>query len=274
MIPSDSELIRGSLGESKDMRSIVLGFAVLLLVHGAALAAEPQTVAIEAADGFELAASYWQGEDGMGAVLLLHQCNTSRVMYERLGSALGERGFYTLSLDSRGFGESLTEAGSILALRESATSREDYFAQAGPIRAHWPSDMDAALDFLRAASGAATADIVLVGASCGGVEDVGLVDRNDPFAGLVLFSSAIGLEGEAILSAHPELPVLFVGSESDGAGRDNSVSDMYPRAFANAANPQTALHLYKGDVHGFPLFDADPALLPLMTNWIAHKLDR
>ncbi len=254
------------------MRTLLLAISALLLMQVGALAAEPQTVSIEAEDGFELTATYWPGVSGAGAVLLLHQCNATRAMYERLGDLLSEHGLHVLSLDSRGYGESLTEAGSIASLRETAASRDEYFAQIRPIRAHWPSDVDATLAFLQDRAGAANGETVLAGASCGGVEAVELVGRSEAFAGLVLFSSGIGRDREAILVAHSELPVLFVGSEDDGAGIENRVADTFPRAFADNENPETALLFYKGDAHGYPLFDEHPALLPMMSNWIVDRL--
>jgi len=251
------------------MRSFFLGAIALVVGTAVAVANEPISITLTAEDGFELAASRWQGEPGAGGVLLLHQCNSTRAMYDDLGTDLSDRGFHVLSLDFRGFGDSTTEEVSASYIRQTATSRENYFERFNLIQAHWPSDVNLALSHFREISNVATSDIVLVGASCGGNSVLGLVANLEPFAGAVLFSALITPDGEATIEAHPELPILMIGAEEDASA---DVMTTYPRVFANAPNPETTLVFYKGGLHGEALFEPHPTLRPLMVDWIAAHL--
>ena len=256
------------------MKSAFFAAAALVFLQACAQASEPQAVSIDGADGFVLTGTYWageaNGEASAGAVLLLHQCNADRTMYDDLGQGLSDRGLHVLSVDARGFGDSTTDTVSAAVIRANATSRENYFENLNLIQAHWPSDVDAVLAMLRENSNAMTEDIVLVGASCGGGQALGLVDRNDDFAGLVLFSGLITEEGAETITSHTELPILFVGAEEDEAA---NVAATYPTAFASSPNPQSTLLFYKGSSHGHPLFNEDPGLQSLMENWIVGRFE-
>ena len=69
--------------------------------------------------GFELKASYYQSHKTSNrAVLLLHQCNYNRTMYNDIGKELAKQGIHALSLDFRGFGESTNEEFNVVGKRK------------------------------------------------------------------------------------------------------------------------------------------------------------
>ena len=70
-----------------------------------ALAAE-RTVDLKASDGATLKASYFQADKPGPGVLLLHQCNRERSVWDGLAQQLSAAGINVLTLDLRGFGES------------------------------------------------------------------------------------------------------------------------------------------------------------------------
>src|SRR5438046_9139994 len=77
---------------------------IILLVFATTLSAEKKDVTITAADGFVLKGSlYSAGKIGPG-ILLLHQCNADRQIYDMLGDMLAAAGYNALPLDFRGFG--------------------------------------------------------------------------------------------------------------------------------------------------------------------------
>src|SRR6516162_1409162 len=64
------------------------------------------TIDLTAADGTMLKATYFgAGKKGPG-VLLLHQCNRQRKVWDGLAQQLAAAGINVLTLDYRGFGES------------------------------------------------------------------------------------------------------------------------------------------------------------------------
>src|ERR1700723_1617266 len=62
-------------------------------------------VDLTASDGTKLKASYFAAKPGPG-VLLLHQCNRQRKVWDDLAQQLSTAGINVLTLDYRGFGES------------------------------------------------------------------------------------------------------------------------------------------------------------------------
>src|SRR3989442_10495550 len=108
---------------------ILLGFATTLL-------AEKKDVTITVADGFALKGSlYSTGKIGPG-ILLLHQCNADRQIYDTLGNMLSAAGYNALTVDFRGFGG----------------SKNAQYPDLASARDKMPGDVDAAFKFLTAAS--------------------------------------------------------------------------------------------------------------------------
>src|SRR5438477_6449242 len=81
--------------------------------------AEKNDVTITADDGFALKGTlYSPGKVGPG-LLLLHQCNADRQIYDTLGTMLSAAGYNALTLDFRGFGGSRNAQ-----FKDLASSRE------------------------------------------------------------------------------------------------------------------------------------------------------
>src|SRR5437870_13338064 len=109
---------------------------IILLVFATTLSAEKKDVTITAADGFALKGTlYSAGKIGPG-VLLLHQCNADRQIYDNLGTMLSTAGYNVLAFDFRGFGDS------------KAGEYTDPTTQQQKIMDRMPADVDAALGFL------------------------------------------------------------------------------------------------------------------------------
>lgn len=89
------------------LRSLpVLVLALLVGATGAAQQIPPQVVSLHASDGTVLKGTYFaSGKPGPG-VLLLHQCNQQRKLWDVLGERLASSGINVLTFDYRGYGES------------------------------------------------------------------------------------------------------------------------------------------------------------------------
>ena len=78
----------------------VISMALLL---GSSLA-NAKPVDLTTKDGFAIKADYFASNDKTDkAVLMLHQCNYNRSMYNEIGKSLAKKGINALSLDFRGF---------------------------------------------------------------------------------------------------------------------------------------------------------------------------
>src|SRR6185436_1286925 len=162
--------------------SVVSG--VLLLVAAAAHAAQRQ-VSVTAGEGFALQGSYYSAEKGGPGILLLHQCDADRRIYDQLATMLNVAGYNVLTIDWRGFGGS----------RGGAFT--DFRAQRQKILELMPGDVDAALKFLSAQSTVINRALGVVGGSCGVNQAVQASRRHPEIRTLVLLSGGTDAQGEA-----------------------------------------------------------------------------
>ncbi|MEE8118613.1 MAG: alpha/beta fold hydrolase [Gammaproteobacteria bacterium] len=223
-------------------------------------------VVIEGVDEFPLKGSLYASDREGPGVLMLHQCNAERSMYESLGKVLSDAGIHALSVDLRGYGESAQPKFDMKALREEATSREDFMEKAGKVRDLWPADMAAVYDYLAALTNV-NGNIGVIGASCGGGQAVQLSAQRD-LKTLILFSA--GLQAEDISGPVHEFdgPVFAVA-----AAGDTNAAQAALAVTQAARNENSRLLLYKGDLHGAPLFDKDAGLEQRFVEWFVTQLD-
>src|SRR5437016_14394820 len=96
----------------------LLLFAPLLLGGHTARAEEstsPRVVDLKAPDGTNLKGSYFSaGKPGPG-VLLLHQCNRQRKVWDDLAARLATAGFHVMTVDLRGYGDCIGPPGDNLS---------------------------------------------------------------------------------------------------------------------------------------------------------------
>ena len=124
---------------------------IVLLLSTATLFAEKKDVTISAADGFALKGTmYSAGKSGPG-ILLLHQCNADRQIYDSLATMLSAAGYNALTLDFRGFGG----------------SKNAEYPNLAAARDKMPADVDAAFQFLSSQGQVNKTVMGLVGGSCG-----------------------------------------------------------------------------------------------------------
>jgi dienelactone hydrolase len=122
------------------LRSISrLVFVLLITAAGAlAQAPSPRIVDLRASDGTLLKGTYFSsGKSGPG-VLLLHQCNQQRKLWDVLGERLASLGINVLTIDYRGFGES---AGTP---HDKLTDEQEIKIQTET----WPGDINVAFKYL------------------------------------------------------------------------------------------------------------------------------
>ncbi len=235
-------------------RSAALCAALGLLLSGSAEASS-RTVTFDAEDGHELTGTLWGNASAPG-VLLLHQCNSSRAMYDELGGMLAEAGFKVLTLDFRGFGDSKGNGYDL-----SDAKREDWQkAMQG-----FPLDAKAGYAFLAAQGEGPVAGAL--GASCGGWQVVTLGGEHEALQRMGFFSSGLNAEHQKALLQMREKQFLMIAAEGDGSAATPAGTLAYRAA------SRTELLLYDGDAHGYPLFEQDPELASKIVAFFAPLLD-
>ena len=241
------------------MNRTMLLLAILLLSTSTAttLMADSRSVEISSPDGFHLAGTLWQEDGSAPGLLLLHQCNRDRSMYDDLAPDLAKAGFRVLAIDFRGFGDS-TDASFDLT---RSSTEEDW----GRARARFPEDVEAAYGFL---AGLGDGEIVgALGASCGGSEVLTLAKEHADLRLLGFFSAGLSaLEIRDLLQSPGRLKLLIT-SKGDVAANQAAGTIAY------RARGSSTLLLYEGSSHGYPLLEENPDLAGKIVDWYRQSLE-
>jgi dienelactone hydrolase len=242
-------------------RSVVL--VVVLAVGFAAAAASapippPAAVEFAAADGLLLHGSYWAAVEPGPAVLLLHQCNMDRASWAPLAAALAESGVHVLVFDFRGFGQSVTDRTG------------EFSANRARLWPEFVSDVDRAVAFLGTLPDVDRKRLGVMGASCGGSQTLLLALRDPSVKAIGFLSSSLPFLTDQDLvqfEKNRDLPILGIAAE-----KDEGTYERTKRLFDSSPNPASKLVLYKGDLHGVPLFAHDPGLVDSIVAWFRARL--
>jgi len=229
------------------------------------LGAQASSLVLTTEDDMALKADYFQSvKDSNRGVLMLHQCNYNRTMYDDIGEQLAQKGIHALSLDFRGFGESVSEKFDIEKIQALPEEKQGDAWQA--MSADWPKDVQLAYDYLK--SKLTNNGIVgIIGASCGGSQAITLAEKN-PIKAISFFSSGQRKENiKRYESALADKPTLIIASEDDGGTYTSA-----QKLFAVANHDNSRFISYKRSDHGYPLLDRDPHLATSIVNWFDNQL--
>ncbi|WP_299084059.1 alpha/beta fold hydrolase [uncultured Paraglaciecola sp.] len=229
------------------------------------VASQAAPLELKTDDALTLKADYFQSnKNSKRGVLMLHQCNYNRSMYDNIGEQLAKQGIHALSLDFRGFGDSVTEEYDAEKLQ--ALPQQERRKAWQVMSASWPQDVQLAYDYLRAKV-SKDGIIGVIGASCGGTQAITLAESR-PIKAISFFSS--GQREENIMrykSVLANAPTLIIAAEGDGG---TFTSAQY--LFKYALHENSKLVSYKGKGHGYPLLAQDTHLATSIVNWFDSQL--
>ncbi len=224
---------------------------MVLSIFTAAALAEKNDVTITADDGFSLKATFHSpGKSGPG-ILLLHQCNADRQIYDNLGNMLSAAGYNVLALDFRGFG------GSKNAQYNNLASSRDKM----------PTDVVAALKFLSSQRLVNNTLLGVVGSSCGVNQAIQVARRYPEIRTLVLLSGGTDPEGEAFIKNSAKMPIF--GAASD---EDTNAAASIKRIVGLSANRDSQLSMFKDAGHAASMFTKEPGLEADIVIWFRKNL--
>jgi dienelactone hydrolase len=235
-------------------------FASLLAIAAyAAQTPEVRTVDLKATDGTILKASYFPAAKPGPGVLLLHQCNRQRKVWDELAGQLQAAGINVLTFDLRGFGES---AGTPY---EKNTPQEQAKLEAEK----WPGDIDTAFDYLASQPGVTRNDIGVGGASCGFDNSIKVARRySQQVKSLVLLSGGTDLPGREFLRRGSQ-PQLFGYADDD---EFRGTVEIVPWLFVVSGNPGKKLVHYTTGGHGSDMFTVHPEFRQAIVDWYVTTL--
>jgi dienelactone hydrolase len=239
--------------------SRVLTFLLCALTSGASAWSAERVVDLTAGDGTKLRATYFAAAKPGPGVLLLHQCNRQRKVWDGLAQQLAAAGINVLTLDYRGFGESDGDRFDKLPPQEAAQTQAE----------KWPGDIDTAFQYLASQPGV-TRDVIGVGgASCGVNNSIQTARRHIEVKSLVLLSGNTDLKGRQFLRESSKLPVFFAAADDDEF--PTSVVAIEWLYSLDADPDKKFVHVATGG-HGADMFKVHPDMPGEIVNWYVATL--
>src|SRR6266403_4191960 len=183
-------------------RTLILPIVAALFVNGstARANASERVVDLKSTDGTILKGTYFAAGKSSPGALLFHQSNRTRKEWDMVARQLAAAGINTLTVDSRGHGESGGQESHGEARKKQ-----------------WPLDLDAAFQYLISQPGVKRDVIGIGGAGVIGVENSVETARrhSDQVKSLVLLSGETSRDGMQFLRQASQLPELFVVADDD-----------------------------------------------------------
>lgn len=236
------------------MKRVMLALALSLVGAATAVAASKE-VAFSAADGFTLKGTLHSTGRGGPGILLLHQCNADRGIYDVLGTMLSTAGYTVLAVDFRGFGGS------------KGGEYTDFASKRQKLVELMPSDVDAALKFLTSQSTVNPRALGAVAGSCGVTQAIGAARRHEQIRTLVLLSGGTDAEGEAHIKSAANLPILGVASEED-----TSAAASIKKILGLSPHQSSRVDMLKDAGHAASMFEKQPELQADIVIWFRANL--
>jgi dienelactone hydrolase len=216
----------------------------------------PRVVDLKAPDGTSLKGTFFSsGKPGPG-VLLLHQCNRQRKVWDDLAARLATAGLSVMTVDLRGYGDSGGTPFDKLAPEEANLVFNQKF----------PTDVETAYQFLVSQPGVAHNAIVVGGASCGVNQSVHVAANHPEVKALLLLSEGTDPSGRQFLRRSPNMPVFMAAADDDP---DLGVTEIMQWLFSLSSNPLSKFVHYPAGGHGVEMFDAHKELPGMIVAWIA-----
>jgi pimeloyl-ACP methyl ester carboxylesterase len=219
--------------------------AIVTVLFAAPSRADDKQVAFNGADGFALKGTFYSvGKAGPG-ILLLHQCNADRRIYDDLATMLVAAGYNVLAFDFRGFGETKGQ-------------RSDE---------QMPRDVDAAIDFLISQPTVNKRALGVVGGSCGVNQAVQAGRRHPEIRTLVLLSGGTDAAGEAYVRSSPHIPILGAASEED-----TTAAAATKKIVGLSTHRDSRVDMLKDAGHAASMFAKEPELQAEIVIWFRSNL--
>jgi dienelactone hydrolase len=252
-------LVREEAGIMARFSFRILGCLLCALSCGVVTWSAERVVDLTTADGVKLKAGYFAAAKPGPGVLLLHQCNRQRKIWDGLAQQLAAAGINVLTVDYRGFGESGGDPFDKLPPQQAAQTQAE----------KWPGDIDTALQYLESQPGVNRDVIGVGGASCGVNNSIQAARRHTEVKSLVLLSGNTDLKGRQFLRESSKLPIFFAVADDDEFPPSVVAIEWL---YSLAADPDKKfVHVATGG-HGADMFKAHPEMRGEIVDWYVTTL--
>jgi len=221
----------------------------------------PRVVDLTASDGVILKATYFSAAQPGPGVLLLHQCNGQRKVWDDLAERLAASGLNVLTVDFRGYGESGGERPEQMSSQQEADRI---------VKEQWPKDVDIAFQYLQSQPGVNRGVIGSGAASCGVDQAVQLARRHPEVRSLVLLSQSPDRAGRQFLRSSPNLPLFLAAADDDPD--DPRVAEIVQWLYEVSPDPANKFVRYSVGGHGVDMFAVHKELPGMIVEWFNATL--
>lgn len=201
----------------------------------------------------------------MPGVIVLHDCQSDRTKYKTLSTSIAEQGLHTLSLDFRGYGNSVDQGYSHLAVKINATDIISYQAEVAILMSYWSEDLLAAYNLLRSkvdnsqgisivASGCASAYAIML------AEDVHINS-------MVLLTPEMSYADKERYKNLVDIPSYFISSAQHAMSYATA-----QELFTWSGAKYSKLQVYKGDKLNYQIIKANKYLVNDIALWLKFTL--
>jgi dienelactone hydrolase len=237
----------------------ILAFFLVALSTPAQQPPAPRGLDLTSPDGTHLKATFFAAAKPGPGLLLLHQCNRQRKVWDDLAQKFAASGINVLTIDFRGFGES---AGTPLDKLTNDQIQEIFDKK-------FPVDVDTAYSYLAAQPSVTPSIMAAGGASCGVNQAVLLASRHPEVKALVLLSEGTGRPGREFLRRNPSLPLFAAVADDDP---DPGVVEIMEWIYSFSTNPINKFEHFPKGGHGVELFDLHKNLPGDIVSWLINAL--
>jgi dienelactone hydrolase len=234
---------------------------VLPLATAAQTVPPPRVVDLTAPDRVILKATYFGAAQPGPGILLLHQCNRQRKVWDDLATQLAAAGFNVLTMDFRGYGESGGKSPDQASSLQEANQIENQ---------QWPPDVDVAFRYLQSQPGVDRSVMGAGGASCGVNQAVQLARRHAEVKSLVLLSETTDRAGRQFLHNSPSLPLFLAVADDDPD--DPGVVETMQWLYDLSPDPANKFVHYSVGGHGVQMFASHKELPGMIVAWFNATL--
>lgn len=219
----------------------------------------PRVVDIPAPDGVVLKGTLFAAPAGGPAVLLLHQCDEQRHVWDPLGPTLAAAGITALAVDYRGYGESGGTPHDKLTNAELGSM----------MTTAWPGDIDAAFAFLSKQPGVQPARAGAAGGSCSVSQAIQLARRHNTVKALALLAGPANRDERTFLET-PGAPPVFAAAAADD--RYANFVEINGWLYGVSPRAESRLAQYPTGGHAAVVFGTHPELAGAIAQWFGALL--
>jgi esterase/lipase len=201
----------------------------------------------------------------MPGVIVLHGCHSDRTKYKTLSNSIAEQGLHTLSLDFRGYGNSVDQGYSELAVKKNATDIMSYQAEVAVLMSYWSEDLLAAYKFLRNKIGNSQG-ISVVASGCAGAYAIALAE-NMHISSMVLLTPEMSYADKERYKNLVDIPSYFISSAHHTMSYATA-----QELFTWNGSKHSKHQVYKGDKLNYQIIKANKYLVNDIALWLKFTL--